>query len=106
MGADKAYDTADFVATCRALNVTPHVAANDRRAGGSALDGRTLRHSGYVISQQKQRKRVEEIFGWLKTVANFRRTRYRGRELTQLAAYLVGAAYNLMRIARLTVVAA
>ena len=95
----------DFVATCRALNVTPHVAANDRRPGGSALDRRTLRHSGYAISQKK-RKRVEEIFGWIKTVANFRRTRYRGRELTQLAAYLVGAAYNLMRIARLTVAAA
>ena len=105
LGADKAYDTVDFVATCRALNVTPHVAANDRRPGGSALDRRTLRHSGYAISQKK-RKRVEEIFGWIKTVANFRRTRYRGRELTQLAAYLVGAAYNLMRIARLTVAAA
>jgi transposase len=102
LGADKAYDTADFVATCRALNITPHVAANDGRRGGSALDGRTLRHAGYLISQQK-RKRVEEIFGWIKTIANFRRTRYRGRELTQLAAYLVGAAYNLMRIARLTV---
>jgi transposase len=105
LGADKAYDTADFVATCRALNITPHVAANEGRRGGSALDGRTLRHSGYVISQEK-RKRVEEIFGWIKTVANFRRTRYRGRELTQLAAYLVGAAYNLMRIARLSAAAA
>ena len=52
------------------------------------------------------RKRVEEIFGWIKTIANFRRTRYRGRELTQLAAYLVGAAYNLMRIARLSAAAA
>src|ERR1700756_3986136 len=62
LGADKAYDTAGFVTTCRALKVTPHVAANDGRPGGSALDGRTLRHSGYVISQQK-RKRVEEIFG-------------------------------------------
>lgn len=101
VGADKAYDTAGFVTTCRALKVTPHVAANDGRPGGSALDGRTLRHSGYVISQQK-RKRVEEIFGWIKTIANFRRSRYRGRELTQLAAYLVAAAYNLMRIARLS----
>ena len=105
LGADKAYDTADFIATCRVLNITPHVAANDGRRGGSALDRRTLRHSGYVISQQK-RKRVEEIFGWIKTIANFRRTRYRGRELTQLAAYLVGAAYNLMRIARLSAAAA
>ena len=65
------------------------------------LDERTLRHAGYRVSQEK-RKRVEEIFGWIKTTANFRRTRYRGRELTQLAAYLVGAAYNLMRIARLS----
>ena len=105
VGGDKAYDTAEFVRTCRALNVTPHVAANDGRPGGSALDGRTLRHCGYVISQQK-RKRVEEIFGWIKTIANFRRTRHRGRELTQLAAYLVAAAYNLMRIARLTAAAA
>ena len=104
VGADKAYDTAGFVTTCRELNVTAHVAANDGRPGGSALDGRTLRHAGYVISQQK-RKRVEEIFGWIKTIANFRRTRYRGRELTQLAAYLVAAAYNLMRIARLSAAA-
>ncbi len=101
LGADKAHDTADFIATCRALNITPHVAANEGRRGGSALDGRTLRHSGYVISQQK-RRRVEEIFGWIKTIANFRRTRCRA----QLAAYLVGAAYNLMRIARLTAAAA
>jgi IS5 family transposase len=101
LGADNAYDTAGFVTTCRDLNVTPHVAANDGRPGGSALDGRTLRHAGYVISQQK-RKRVEEIFGWIKTIANFGRTRYRGLELTQLAAYLVAAAYNLMRIARLS----
>ena len=84
-------DTTGFVTTCHALNVTPHVAANDGRPCGSALDRRTLRHSGYIISQPK-RKRVEEIFGWIKTIANFRRTRYRGRELTQLAAYLVGAA--------------
>jgi transposase len=105
LGADKAYDTAGFVTTCRRLKVTAHVAANVGRPGGSALDGRTLRHAGYVISQQK-RKRVEEIFGWIKTIANFRRTRYRGRELTQLAAYLVAAAYNLMRIARLSAASA
>ena len=73
------------------------MAANDRRRGGAALDGRTLRQLDYVISQQK-RKRVEEIFGSIKTVANFWRTPYRGRALTQLVAYLVGAAYDLMRI--------
>ncbi len=105
LGADKAYDTAEFVATCLAFNVTPHVAANDRRRGGSTLDGRTLCQPAYLISQQK-RKRVEEIFGWIKTVANFRRTRYRGREFTQLADYPIGAAYNLMRISRLIPVAA
>jgi hypothetical protein len=65
--------------------------ANEGRRGGSALDGRTLRHSGYVIACKSAS--AWEIFGWIKTIANFRRTRYRGRELTQLAAYLVGAAY-------------
>lgn len=104
LGGDRAYDTAEFVTTCRALNVTPHLAANDGRLGGSAPDGRTLRHAAYLISQQK-RKRVEEIFGWIKTIANFRRTRYRGGALTRLAAYLVAAAYNLMRIARLSAAA-
>jgi hypothetical protein len=56
--------------------------------------------TGYAVSQ-RVRKRIEEIFGWMKTTGNFRRTRYRGRERTQLAAYLVGAAYNLLRIAKL-----
>ena len=104
VAADKAYDTASFVADARQLGFTPHVAPNttNRR---SAIDGRTTRHRGHGISQ-RIRKRIEEPFGWIKTIANFRRTRYRGRELTQLAAYLVGAAYNLMRIARLTAAAA
>jgi len=75
------------------------VAQYQRRA--SAIDGRTTRHDGYRISQ-RARKRVEEIFGWLKTVANFRKTRFRGIERTQLAAHLSGAAYNLLRIAKLT----
>jgi transposase len=100
LGADKGYDTRDFVAGCRELNVTPHVACNDRRKGGSAIDARTTRHAGYSVSQ-RIRKRVEEIFGWVKTVGNFRRTRYKGQARTQLAAHLVGAAYNLVRIARL-----
>ena len=100
VAGDKGYDTAAFVASCRALNVTPHVAQNERRPGGSALDLRTTNWPGYVVSQ-RVRKRVEEIFGWIKTVGNFRRTRYRGVERTTFAAYLVGAAYNLLRIAKL-----
>ena len=100
VAADKGYDRAGFVAGCRALNVTPHVAQNERRPGGSALDLRTTGWPGYGVSQP-MRKRVEETFGWLKTVGNFRRSRYRGLERTSLAAYLVGAAYNLLRIAKL-----
>jgi IS5 family transposase len=100
VAGDKGYDTAAFVASCRALNVTPHVAQNERRPGGSALDLRTTNWPGYAVSQ-RVRKRVEEIFGWIKTVGNFRRTRYRGVERTSFAAYLVGAAYNLLRIAKL-----
>jgi len=88
------------VAGCRDLNVTPHVAQNERRLGGSALDQRTTGWPRYAVSQ-RIRKRVEEIFGWIKTVGNFRRTRYRGLERTSIAAYLVGAAYNLLRIAKL-----
>src|SRR5229473_960242 len=100
LGADKGYDTSDFVADCRALTVTPHVARNQARRGGSALDVRTVRHPGYAVSQWI-RKRVEEAFGWMKTVGGLRRTRYRGRERVQMHAYLVAAAYNLVRIARL-----
>jgi transposase len=100
LGADKAYDTRDFVAQCRSRNVTPHVAQNQNARRRSAIDARTTRHPGYAVSQ-RIRKRVEEIFGWVKTVANFRRTRYRGRARTQLAAYFIGAAYNLLRIAKL-----
>jgi IS5 family transposase len=105
VGADKGYDTRDFVADCRQLNVTPHVAQNisDRRS--SAINRRTVRHAGYEVSQ-RIRKRIEEIFGWAKTVGGFRRTRFRGKERTQMAAYLVGAAYNLMRMARLGAAAA
>lgn len=99
MGGDKAYDTADLVAEARALGVTPHVAQDTTRRR-SAIDGRTTRHPGYAVSQ-RIRKRVEEIFGWMKTVGGFRRTRYRGLARSQLAAYLVGAAYNLVRLAKL-----
>jgi len=68
--------------------------------GGSALDARTTRYPGYAASQ-RIRKRIEEAFGWMKTVGRLRKTRYRGRKRVQMHAYLVGAAYNLLRIARL-----
>ena len=86
--------------SCCDRNVTPHVAQDTSRRR-SALDARTTRHPGYAVSL-KVRKRVEEIFGWMKTVGGFRKTRFKGRERTELAAYLVGAAYNLLRMASLT----
>jgi hypothetical protein len=101
LAGDRGYDTRDFVGSCRALKVTPHVAQNQARLGGSALDARTVRHRGYAISQWV-RKRVEETFGWMKTVGGLRRTRYRGRKRVQMHAYLVAAAYNLVRIAKLS----
>lgn len=99
VGADKGYDTREFVEQCRLYDITPHVAQNTTRRR-SAIDCRTTRHPGYLLSQRK-RKRVEEIFGWLKTVAGFRKTRFKGRARTQLAAYFNAAAYNLLRLTRL-----
>ena len=101
VAGDRGYDTRGFVASCRALRVTPHVAQNQGRPGGSALDARTVRHRGYAVSQWI-RKQVEETFGWMKTVGGLRRTRYRGRARVQMHAYLVAAAYNLVRIANLS----
>jgi transposase len=100
LGADAGYDTSDFVAACRERGITPHIAQTRDTRRRSAVDGRTTRHAGYGISQ-RIRKRVEEIFGWTKTVACFRKTRFRGRARTQLAAHLVASAYNLIRIAKL-----
>ena len=97
VGADKGYDTQNFVRECRDLEVTPHVA----RKHYSAIDGRTTRHSGYRVSQ-RIRKRVEEIFGWVKTVAGGRKLRYRGVERNQLWAEVTLAGYNLVRMAKLT----
>lgn len=77
LAADKGYDTKDFVKEMRHMKVTPHVSQNDRRRGGSAINGRTTRHAGYQVSQQK-RKRIEEVFGWLKVVGALRKTRHRG----------------------------
>ena len=99
MGGDKNYDTRDCVKAMRERGVTPHVAQNTNRRS-SAIDRRTTRHPGYAPSQ-RIRKRVEEIFGWMKTVGGFRRTRYRGLDRTGLAGYLVATAYNLVRMAKL-----
>ena len=100
VGADKGYDTKDFVAECRHLNVTPHVAQNVKRNGGSAIDGRTTRHGGYAISQRK-RKRIEECFGWLKTIALVRKVRHRGIEKVGWMFTFAAAAYNLVRMRNL-----
>ena len=99
MGGDKGYDTGGCVADLRRRGVTPHVAQNTK-GRSSTIDGRTTRHAGYAISQ-RIRKRVEEIFGWMKTVGGFRRTRYRGLDRTGLAGYLVATAYNLVRMVKL-----
>lgn len=100
IAADKAYDTHDFVAACRRRRITPHVAANDVRAGGSAIDGRTLRHPGYAISQAI-RKRIEEHFGWGKTIGGIRQTLYRGLRRVDQHFKLTMTASNVVRLARL-----
>jgi transposase len=98
LGADKGFDAADFVMELREINVTPHVAQNTSRT--SAIDGRTTRHAGYEISQ-RIRKRIEEGFGWMKTIAGMRKSRYRGRERVAWAFTLAAAAYNLVRLPKL-----
>jgi hypothetical protein len=102
VGADKAYDTKDFVAECRNMKVTPHVAQNTKRSGGSAIDERTTRHAGYAISQRK-RKRIEESFGWLKTIALMRKVRHRGIFKVGWVFTFAAAAYNLVRMRNLLV---
>ena len=97
LGADKGYDTADFVADLRAMNVTPHVAA---KVKGSALDGRTTRHAGYLVSQKK-RKLIEEAFGWGKTVGTAAKTMLRGAARVGFQFTLNMAAYNLARMPKL-----
>jgi transposase len=102
VGGDKAYDTADFVAECRNLNVTPHVAQNLGRPGGSAIDARTPQHAGYGVSQKK-RKRIEECFGWLKTIALLRKVRHRGIFNVGWVFTFAAAAYNLVRMRNLAI---
>lgn len=101
VGGDKGFDTHGFVAECRNLRVTPHVAQNLERRGGSAIDGRTTRHAGYALSQRK-RKRIEECFGWLKTIALMRKVRHRGVCRVDWIFTMACAAYNLVRMRNLT----
>lgn len=100
LAADKAYDTKEFVKEMRQMKVTPHVAENNGRRGGSAIDKRTTRHAGYKVSQQK-RKKIEEVFGWLKTVASLRKTRHRGVLKVGWVFTFAATAYNLVRMRNL-----
>jgi len=99
LGADKGYHNKAFVSLLRQRNIAPHIARIDGRTT-PGLDARTTRQPGYAVSQRK-RKRIEEIFGWMKSVGGIRKSRFVGLARTQLAAYLVGAAYNLLRMARM-----
>src|ERR1700757_4826006 len=99
LGADKGYDAEDFVNELRSMNATPHVAQNTN-GRASAIDGRTTRHAGYAVSQ-RIRKRIEEAFGWIKTIAGQEKTKFRGRERVGWAFTFAAAAYNLTRLPKL-----
>lgn len=99
LGGDKNYDTKDFVCRCRDRDITPHVAQNTANRS-SAIDGRTTRHPGYSVSQKK-RKRIEEVFGWLKTIGLMRQTRHRGVDRVGWMFQFATAAYNLVRMRNL-----
>lgn len=105
VGGDKGYDTRGFVDAVRKAGATPHVAQNTARNGGSAIDARTTRHAGYPISQ-RCRKRVEEIFGWVKIIGGMRKTKHRGADRVGWMFTFTTAAYNLIRIGNLERVAA
>jgi len=100
VAADKGYDTRDFIAGCRKRGVTPHVASHTTRWGGSAVDGRTTRHPGYAASQVV-RKRIEEHFGWGKTVGRIRQTVFRGLQRVDQQFKLTMTASNIVRMARI-----
>jgi len=100
VGGDKGYDTNDFVEQCRELKITPHIAQNTERRGGSALDGRTTRHAGYAVSQRK-RKLIETTFGWAKQYGGLRRMMYRGRERVSARVTFTMTVFNLLRISHL-----
>jgi hypothetical protein len=100
IGGDKGYDTFEFVEGLRSRGITPHVAQNITEHRGSNIDGRTTRHTGYGISQ-RCRKKIEEIWGWSKTIGGLRKTRYRGPERSGFYAYFAGGTYNLIRMVNL-----
>jgi transposase len=101
VGGDKGFDTAEFVSECRHMHVIPHVAQNLKRKGGSAIDERTTRHESYAVSQRK-RKRIEECFGWLKTIALLRKVRHRGLFKVDWVFTFACATYNLVRLRNLS----
>ncbi len=105
LGGDKNYDTQQLVASLRGIKATPHVAQNENARRSSAIDERTTRHAGYAVSQRK-RKRVEEIFGWIKTIAGLRKTKHRGRKRIGWMFTFAAAAFNLVRLRNLTALAA
>ena len=100
VGGDKGFDAAEFIDECRHINVTPPVAQNTSRPGGSAIDARTTRHAGYAVSQKK-RKRIEECFGWLKDIALLRKLKHRGLFKVAWIFTFAAAAYNLVRMRKL-----
>jgi hypothetical protein len=102
IGADKAYDAEDLINELRSMKVTPNVAQN-KNGRRSAIDGRTTRHGGYAVSQ-RIRKRIEEAFGWIKTVAGQEKTKFRGRDHVGWAFTVSAAAYNLVRLPKLLAV--
>jgi IS5 family transposase len=105
LGADKAYDVTDFVGELRSRSVTPHIAIDGHlsktgKPRKTAIDRRTLRHAGYAVSQ-RCRKRIEEVFGWIKASAGLAKVKFRGRARVDAAFKLALAAYNLIRLPRL-----
>src|SRR5262249_10037978 len=102
VAADKAYDDGEYLRRCRELHITPHVQKHESDKRRSNLDGRTTRHEGYRISIKK-RKRIEHIFGWLKTIALMRKVRHRGRTLVQWMFTLAVSGYNLIRMSKIAV---
>ena len=100
VGADKGYDTKDFVEVVRAMNTSPHVTQNLQRPGGSAIDGRTSRHQGYALSQHA-RPRIEPAFGWLKAIGWLRKVKLRGLPKIDWLVVFASAAFNLRRLTTL-----
>jgi len=105
LAGDKGYDKGSFPQDLLDLGITPHIAINEKGGAADSPARRFVKRAGYATSQ-RVRKRVEEIFGWMKAIGGFRRTRYKGRERTQMAGYLVAAAYNLVRMSRMVEIGA